>query len=117
MEKPEITRPQALTYRTIDGADQFIVTDFLAGCQAVHREADVYGVVLIAAGGSSMVLQEPMTEQQANALVEYVRSALKAEALMRGTSINLNKLLAKIKDALPDNQLIVADSNVVQIHR
>ena len=112
-----IQRPQFLTYRAFDDTEHFIVLDYMAGCQAAHREADVFGVIIIASGGASLVISDALTEQQANALVEYLKNSLKPETVNRGSALNLNKLIARIKSELPDKQLIVPDDSVVPFQR
>lgn len=106
-------RPNFLTYRSIDGTEHTLVLDYIAGFQAVHREGDVFGVLIITAGGCSLAVHEPLTEQQANALCEYIRGLLIPETIDRAASININRLVGKIKDALPEKQIVVPDGNLI----
>ena len=110
-------RPQAISYKNINGCDTFLVTDFIAGAQAAHRDGDVFGVIVIAAGGMSMVVSDPLTEQQANTIVEYIRGTLKEEAIGRGSVLNLNKLIARVREKLPERQILAPDDNVINIGR
>jgi hypothetical protein len=108
-------RPVVVTYMTPDGESQFIATEQLAAAIAMHREDDVFGVVIYAAGGATMVIREPLTEQQANAIVAYIRAALLGEELDRSKQTNLNRVLAEVKDKLPKEQILVPDSNIIPI--
>lgn len=115
MSKALAQRPHFLTYRSIDGTDHTIVLDYIAGFQAVHREGDVFGVLVITAGGCTLAIHEPLTEQQANALCEYIRGMLIPETKDRAAAMNLNKVIGRIKDALPDKQILAPDDNVIQM--
>lgn len=106
-------RPKFLTYRSPDGAVQTLVMASLAGFQAVQRDADVFGVVVIASGGASIAMQEVMTVEQANTVCEYIRGHLVLEGEDPTRSLNLNLALVKIKERLPDKQILTPDDNVV----
>ncbi len=110
-------RPVVITYKAEDGAQTFIATEQLAAAQAVDRGDGIFGVIVFAAGGATMVVKDALTEEQANAIVHYVRATMLGEELDRTKQTNLNRIIAEVRERMPQSQILVPDENVIPIGR